>query len=55
MGDITSPCRGKQKTARGYLWSYTKTPPSSSYKNIRRNILQYDLEGNFIKEYSSAA
>jgi hypothetical protein len=55
MGDITSSCRGKQKTARGYLWSYTKTPPSSSYKNIRRNILQYDLEGNFIKEYSSAA
>jgi group I intron endonuclease len=54
IGDITSSCRGKQKTARGYLWSYTEIPPSSSYRNIRRNILQYDLNGNFIKEYSSA-
>lgn len=54
-GDITSSCRGKQKTARGYLWSYTETPPLSSYKNIRRNILQYDLEGNLIKEYTNAS
>jgi group I intron endonuclease len=55
IGDIASSCRGKQKTARGYLWSYTETPPPPSYKNIRRNILQYDLEGNFIKEYISAS
>lgn len=55
MGDITSCCKGRQKTARGYLWSYTETSPSSSYKNIRRNILQYDLDGNFIKEYISAS
>lgn len=55
IGDIASSCRGKQKTARGYLWSYIETPPSSSYKNIRQNILQYDLDGNFIKEYTSAS
>ena len=54
MGDITSCCQKKQKTARGYLWSYIEVPPPSSYKNIRQSILQYDLEGNFIKEYESA-
>lgn len=54
IGDIAASCSGRQKTARGYLWSYTEIPPPSSYKNIRQNILQYDLEGNFIKEYHSA-
>ncbi len=55
IGDITSACKGKQKTARGYLWSYTEICPKiNKFTHIRQPIMQYDLENNFIKEFSNA-
>lgn len=49
---ISSCCLGKRNSAHGYLWSYT-----SDLKDKKQTrsftILQYDLEGNFIKEWKS--
>lgn len=51
---ITDCCNKKCKTAFGFYWSYSSTPEINLYK-ARRKVLQYDLNGNFIKEYKSAA
>jgi group I intron endonuclease len=52
MGDISSCCNGKQKTARGYIWSYTPIcSKPNKISHIKRPVLQFDLENNFIKEW----
>lgn len=52
LSDISSCCRKINKTAGGYIWSYNlETPPPPLRK--RKKINQYDIEGNFIKEWSS--
>ena len=51
---ITQVCHGKNHTAAGFIWSY-------EYKGERiqaiiprvKTVLQFDLEGNFIKQYRS--
>ena len=55
---IASCCSGRFKSAGGYQWSYEKKdklPPvhRELHDGQERAILQYDEEGNFIKEWSS--
>ena len=53
--NIHSCCNRKQKTAYGYLWRYEEdTDTSYEIKTTAKPVMQYDLEGNFIKEYKSA-
>ena len=55
---ITQCCKGKRRHAYGYIWRYKGEPlgdisdmnPKSLYFN---KLVQYDLEGNRIAEYSS--
>lgn len=53
-------CKDKNKTSGGYHWKYfnnIKTNDTTKYRknNVinKRKISQYDLQGNFIKEYES--
>ena len=52
---ISNVCNGKGLTAGGFIWRYKKNPLKSndSIKEKKRKILQYDKQGNFIKEYES--
>ena len=68
-GDILSCCQGKQKTAGGFIWRYyvdnlnididltnknagvKKT--DKWIKNKYKSINQYDMQGNFIKDWES--
>lgn len=55
---ITQCCKGKRRHAYGYIWRYKEDPlgdisdinPKSLYFN---KLVQYDLEGNRINEFSS--
>lgn len=38
---------------KGFLWSRSKIYPQNNIKHKFNKILQYDLEGNFIKEWES--
>jgi len=55
--DIINCCQGKQKTAYGFIWR--KNLEEINIKNLnlgkrkRKTILQYDLDDNFIKEWST--
>ena len=62
--NILSVCNNKKSSsAGGYLWSYTQDPKEILYKIKRkkhgltiygkRRIIQYSLDGKFIKEYNS--
>lgn len=62
---ILDNCRGKYKYANGYIWKFKKDVPDiNEFKNKiidftpnyfkGHPVLQYDLDGTFIKEYSSA-
>jgi group I intron endonuclease len=50
-------CKGQRKTAGGFIWKSEKN--SSLFKNLEPNkttakkIMQYDLQGSFIKEWES--
>lgn len=50
--NINSVCRGKRKTCGGFIWMYTDDNLEIDKSNY---IVQLDLDGNFIAEYSSAA
>ena len=54
-GIICNVCNGKGKTAGGYIWRYKINPLKSneSIKGKNRQVLQFDKQGNFIKEYES--
>jgi len=56
--DITGCCKGKLKTAYGYIWRYKEYPLESNYKHTpnghSKPIIQYSLENKFIKEWNSA-
>lgn len=68
-GDILSCVLGKQKTSGGFIWTYYinnnnikvnlinkhkgKKKSDIWIKNKYKPILQYDLKGNFIKEWES--
>ena len=58
---ILSVCNKKTKTYKGYIWKYKNEnhkPKKYNYKKKSKGnskqVLQFDLEGNFLKEYSSA-
>lgn len=52
--DIIAVCKGRQKSAGGYLWSYKEKDPIiyNQYDNGYR-VMQYDKEENFVCEYKS--
>lgn len=59
-GGIDLCCNGKQKTYKGFVWSYEELTPSqvkailnSRYDSVSKRIYQYDLDGNFIREWES--
>lgn len=53
--NISACCLGKQKTAWGFIWMYKKDEISYKIKGVKNTIIviQYDLEGNFIKEWEN--
>jgi len=53
--NISACCLGKQKSAWGYIWKYQNGPIESKINGIKHTLIveQYDLEGNFIKEWSN--
>lgn len=52
---IAYAARGKCKSAYGYIWSYRKMDTIDKIAGFNNPILQYDLEGNFIREYQNAS
>lgn len=62
QGNISDACRGKYKTLYGFQWSYEKHDniklveplEKRRWKHRSKTVLQYSLDGNFIKEYKSA-
>ena len=62
---VINCCVGKRKTYKKYIWSYKPINnfninnylPKDTKNDIRKSkpIIQYDLQGNFIKEWASAA
>jgi len=61
ISNICSCCSNKNKTAGGFFWSFKKIDKNEIkekisnkyYKHYSRNVYQYDLDCNFIKEYKS--
>jgi hypothetical protein len=55
--NISSCCRGKSKTAYGFKWKYvgkSYNPPIKTESiEKRKKVYQYDLDGNYLKEYES--
>jgi hypothetical protein len=59
LKNISHCCRGESKSAYGFIWKYNGT----AYKPIikaerpdkRKKVYQYDLEGNFVKEWISVS
>jgi group I intron endonuclease len=53
---ISNVCTGKTRTAMGFIWKYEGdndfTKNFEKNKN-RKKVIQYDLKGNFIKEWDS--
>lgn len=55
-GLISSACKNKVKSAYGYYWCYDNEYDNFIFKEYHRKynpILQFDKNGNFIKEYSN--
>lgn len=53
---ISTACKGKVKVAYGYYWCYVDKYNDFIYKEYNRvynPILQFDINGNLIKEYSN--
>lgn len=45
------------QTLGGYMWSskhYENLPPTTKHQSKKKQVLQYDLNGNLIKEWNSA-
>lgn len=53
--NISACCLGKQKSAWGYIWKYINGPIKNKIEGIKHTIIinQYDLNGNFIKEWDN--
>lgn len=58
---ISQCCNGKQQTSYGFAWCFkTDETPDFSYvlkpmKGKERSILQYDIQGNLVKEWPSGS
>jgi hypothetical protein len=54
--DISRACWSVNNTLGGYLWSYDYMEPFLPTKDVRKKeVLQYDLNGNFLGKYGSAS
>lgn len=58
--NISKACRGESKTSHGYIWRFENDIEDMSFLSINYNkkgksVLQFDMSGNFIKEYKSCA
>ena len=51
--NIVQCCKGKTKTAYGYVWRYIGDNPEIIYNPYRKKINQYDLNNNFVKTWDS--
>lgn len=53
-GNIQDCCVYRSKSHRGFMWGYFEDLPPSKYKNKKtKSILQYDMSGEFIREWDS--
>ena len=58
-GDIGRVCNRKHITSKGFYWVYVSDyskdwkPKERNPKKIKRKVLQFDSQGNFIKSYES--
>jgi group I intron endonuclease len=52
--DVLNPKKGLNLQGLGLQKTRSKTSIERTAKKIRKNILQYDLQGNFIKEWKGA-
>ena len=49
-------CKGRQKSAGGFIWSYSPLTNFKPYVNDKKRIIQqYDYDANLIKEWESIA
>lgn len=59
VSQISKCCRGKGRTSKNFRWSYDKKKKLDELEEINylagkcKPVLQYDLDGNFIKEFPS--
>lgn len=58
--NISKVCRGELKSSHGYIWRFEDDIDDTSFSSINFNrqgktVLQFDMNGNFIKEYKSCA
>ena len=54
-GDICKCLKKKANSAYGFYWSYIECDsiPEKTKKTARKKLYQYDLNGNFIKEWKT--
>jgi hypothetical protein len=52
---IGNACTGQNKTCKGYIWSYSSTYPMNFKDERRKEVIQLDLEYNFIAEFQSVS
>jgi len=52
---ISSSCLGYNKTCKGYYWSYLFKDEFKVSDNRKKEVSQYDLEGNLLAKYISAS
>lgn len=59
LKNISSCCRGKSKTASGFIWKYVgksyKPTIKAEVKDKRKKVYQYDLDGNYITYFDSVS
>lgn len=58
MKSINNCCRGRQKTAHGYMWSYEKRVSIEPVKYIdvfSKEVHQYSLSGDYIRKWPSVS
>jgi group I intron endonuclease len=53
--NISACCLGKQKTAWGFIWIFENGDIKKKIEGVKHTqvVVQYDLEGNFIKEWDN--
>ena len=53
-GEITIVCQKKRKSAGGFQWKYAKDDTCISVLDYgRRKVLQFNMDGSFVKEHES--
>jgi hypothetical protein len=51
---IGKACNGKLITCGGFQWRYSDDDPPEPYRRVRgKAVLQYDLDGNFLKRFEN--